>query len=478
VDVPTVADAGSSWRRRRSVAGAGAASACTSDALSWFGLAVVPIVVWLGTAGHLTLALRVVALTSLVGGIAIFLTHGGRRVTAAGIYCVALAVMTGSGCLYWATRVPAATTREAVLLVAVGIYTATAITYFLFWQRSLRGQPAAASFPAIPAPLARGASVTGVAIFVLGAASEIAFGTLGSATAEIGLVIFASALVLSGSIRVLGSPLRTVILACALVTFYLVVFSGYGRLRLAALCLVILVMAQYRIRTRVKSVAVVAIVPVLLFFGAIGESRFEAKAVDPTAEATASGLGSLVNPLSTFAQFVDRDLGLGYGSTFLAQLVALVPRALWQDKPVQFGAVVVSELRPDQVSTNLSMPCLAQCEWYYNFSWVGFLLAIPVLGYMVRRLDITLARRCTSPILEWHQLLVLVLVATLIGSIGDLAWGGTATWLVRNAQRILVLAPLLAWAYVTRRRPRVSKRVRRAAGRARHPPAPSVDLKA
>lgn len=423
-----------------------------ADSVGWFGLSVVPVVIGLGIEGQIGAALRVVATASVVGGVLAFTTHGGRRITAAGLYCLALGVMTGSGAWYWASRLPSATTQEAILTVSTGIYTVTVFTYLVFWRGSMPPRPAPEdSPPPIPPRLARGAAVVGLAIFVLGASSELTVGTLARSTAEIGVIIFSAALALSGSIRVLGSPLRTIVIAGVLLTFYFVVFTGYGRLRLAALCLIILLVAQYRLTTRVKALTLTATVPVLLVFAAIGESRFAAKSSDPTAQASASGLGSLVNPLATFAQFASRDLELGHGSTFLAPVVALVPRDLWSDKPVQFGAVVVREMRPDMVGTNLAMPCLAQCEWYYNFSWLGMALTIPVLGYIVRWLDVRLARANTVPITAWHQLLVLVLLATLIGSVGDLAWGGTATWAVRNAQRVLVLAPLLAWAFLVHR---------------------------
>lgn len=423
----------------------------TSGVLALFGLAIAPACS-LVALDNLSLAMQALAIASLCGGLVIFITHGGKRVTAAGVYSLTSGLMTGCGSWYWASHIPPQTSRESILTAALTVYASTGIMYLIFWRRSLYQLDHAPRRPeAIPPRLAAGTATLGILLFVAGAAAKtsgVALGTMPQSTAEVGVVLFASSLLLSGGVRILRSPFRTLAVMAALVAFYLTVFSGGGRLRLAALVVAIAVISQYRLLTPIKAIAVVALVPTILLFGYIGEARVATLTNDPAAEASASGLGSLVNPLTTYAQLIDQHVTVGNPSTFLAEAVVPVPRELWPHKPVQFGAVVVRELRPAQVDTGLSMPCLAQCEWYYDFSWSGVILMIAVIGWLVRAVDQAAARRSRRRIEGAHSLFVYVFFATLLGSISDLAWGGTSTWESRNVQRMLVLLPFIAWAYL------------------------------
>jgi len=414
-------------------------------------LALVPAVGLVAMNYSLPLALRMLALASLLGGLLVFVTHGHRRVTAAGLYCLTAGLMTGAGAWYWAGQVPPEASREGILLAALSLYASTAVMYVVFWLRGVPDASNAESQPPMPPKMAWGFRVLGLILFLVGAATQplgLALGTLTQAIAEVGVILFAASLLLSGDIRLSKAPIRTLAVGAALVVFYLVLFGGYGRLRLAALVITVGVIAQFRLRTRIKALALVAFVPMLIFFGSIGQERYAAQIGDPTAEAAASGLGSLVNPLATYGQLSEHQVDHGYGSTFLAEFTVLVPRSMWPDKPVQFGAVIVEELRPDRVLTGLSMPCLSACEWYYNFSWVGIFLMIPVIGFGIRILDRWMLRRGSG---RWDQpsdVLIFVVLAILVGSIADLAWGGTATWVVRNSQRLLALLPFVFWCYL------------------------------
>lgn len=432
----------------------------TSTALTWIGGAVLPAVALIASNGGNTLALRVLAVASVGGAFAIFLTHGGRRVTAAGIYCLTAGLMAGCGAWYWAQNVPPQTTQASILAAASSIYASTMLMYVIFWRRTVvistldRSQ----CLPPISPKMAQNLRLLGILFFVIGAVAQragAALGTLAQSTAEVGVIFFAASLLLSGGIRVLHSPIRTFAVGASLLAYYFVVFSGGGRLRLGGLALTIVIIAQYRFRTRIKTLALAALLPALLIFASIGQTRFAAARIDSTAQAPVSGLSSLVNPLATYGQLINEHITDGKGATLLAESVTLIPRAVWPTKPVQFGRVLALRLHPELSSTNLSTPCMPQGEWYYNFSWLGLLFMIPVIGWLLRWLDPRFARWSQTALLHREQLFAFLLLAILIGSLADLAWGGTSTWLSRNLQRVLVLLPILVWSYI---RPRQQAR--------------------
>jgi hypothetical protein len=417
-----------------------------------FALAGVPFVGVVATSTGLDPALAVLAVLSVVGGLAVFLIHGGRRLTAAGIYSLMAGLMTGGGCWYWSNQPLVSTERSSILLAGLTVYTSTALMYTLFWHKSLpRDIPEAYQPSPIDIVWARNVAGVGLALFVSGVLAKVAgvtVGTLAQSTAEVGAIVFAASLLLSGGVRAMQSPVRMIAICLVLLSFYLVIFSGGGRLRLVTVVIAIAVTAQYRLKTPIKLLTVLALVPALFLFGSIGKSRVAAEAVNPNYQAPASGLGSLVNPIATYAQLISQHITGGHGSTFIAEAVVLVPRSMWPGKPVQFGQVVVQRLHPELIGhSNISIPALDAGEWFYNFSWLGLLLMILASGGLIRRIDRWIQRRrrmIGSP----GEVYLFVFFAILVGSISDLTWGGLSTWEVRNAQRFLVLLPVLAWCYL------------------------------
>lgn len=422
----------------------------TPVVLSLLGLAAAPMTALIASNGYVTLAMLILSVVAIVGGLVIFLAHGGRFITAAGIYCLTAGLMCGSGAWYWAGHFSALHNERSVFVAALSIYASTGLMYLLWWRNSLDARSCAYVERRPLAPdLARNCALLGAGLFVVGAAAQsrgLSLGTLAASTAEVGVVLFAASLLLSGGVRLLRSPIRTLSVAASLMLFFLVVFHGAGRLRVATVVIAIAVLAQCRLRILIKAIAVVAVVPTLLLFASIGQSRLIAQTGKPSLLAPASGLGSLVNPLGTYAQLTQEHVTGGNGSTFLAEALTPVPRAIWPNKPVQFGKVVVQHLRPEQADTN-SMPALAQGEWYYNFAWLGIVLMVPILGWIILWLDRSVARRRDTPT-TLADLCRLVLFSILVGSVADLAWGGLATWEVRNIQRFLVLLPFVLWGTV------------------------------
>lgn len=410
------------------------------------GLLMLPLTWFLATNGHLISAMRLLGAAAVATGVTSFVHHGGRRITAAGTYCLAAGLMAGCGVWYWAGTTPQGATQFSVFLGALSIYGTTALMYLLFWARGADDQPDARPGDLMLSPArARSLGVLGLTLFALGVVSQhVSLGTLPTAFADVGVVAFAASLLLGGRQSNLWSPMRLALVGSAMLAYYLVVFTGGGRLRLVAIAIAIAVVAQARSPIRLKPVALVLLIPVIVLLAAIGRERLAVQ--HPNAQASAGGLGSLVNPIATYGELINERLRGGHGSSFVAEAVAVVPRAVWPSKPQQIGRTLALRLDPNAAAASkLSVAVMPQGEAYYNFGWSGLLLVVPVLGWLLAWLDRRLLRRSTRGYQRTSGLFGLIGLAVLVGSLTDLAWGGTATWTVRDAQRLLVLLPLLIW---------------------------------
>jgi O-antigen/teichoic acid export membrane protein len=444
-----------------------------SGPLSWFALASAPLLWLFEQSGHLLAADRILAVELIATGCAIFLTHGGWRITAAGVYSLAAGVMAGASLWYWSTTTPLNATPGTVFVCALSVFTSSMLMYALFWRGTSAAVAATSDLhEAISPGCARMLGVVGAVLFVIGSALRHlhGFGTLPSASADVGVVLFSSAVVLSDRGGFLRTPLRLVVLSGVLLAYYLEAFSGYGRLRLVTLAAAVAMVAQYRRHLRIKALAIAALIPTLLVFGAIGQARSEVRAASTSYHAPVGGLTSLVNPLEHFGQLVDTHQTSGHGATFLAELVTPVPRSLWPHKPVQLGRrlAFLTEAKTAAAS-NLSVVTLIQGEWYFNFGWPGLLLMSLVVGFVIRWLDVRLIAASKSDSPERQRILGYVTWAVIIGSGTDLAWGGTATWVNRDLQRLFLLVPIIAWSLLTAAQRRSAYVARRPVARPLRP---------
>ena len=301
-------------------------------------------------------ALRVLAIASIVLGLAVFYLHGGIKVTAAGLFCGTAGLMNGSGGWYWSSHVPPYATAHAVLLACITVFTTTTLLYALFWHRSVPSETTQTNRgpnrPTIDASVTNALTVIGLVLFVFGALLHRvhqAFGTLDIAAADVGVIVLGGAVMLGGGGLLRRSPFRAVMVGVVLLAYYLLVFSGGGRLRLITIAAGLAIVAQYRLRTPLKKLALLLIIPGVLLFGAIGQQRVAQRNLDSTYQASASGLGSLVNPLETYGELISGHLNQSHGSTLVAEAVVLVPRKVWPGKPQQFSREVALTLRPTAV---------------------------------------------------------------------------------------------------------------------------------
>lgn len=142
-----------------------------------------------------------------------------------------------------------------------------------------------------------------------------------------------------------------------------------------------------------------------------------------------------------------------YGETFLDALLALVPRALWPDKPVRAGSPgLVSRFTGLQFAEGTSVGIGHVMEFYVNFGtpgvWVGFL----ALGTLVTVIDTAARRRLEEGNWQGFVLWFLVGISFLQvgGSLVELAGSAGASvvaamlvnrYLLRGSQRRLERSP-------------------------------------
>jgi hypothetical protein len=89
--------------------------------------------------------------------------------------------------------------------------------------------------------------------------------------------------------------------------------------------------------------------------------------------------------------------GYAHGETFWEALLALIPRAIWPDKPIQAGSGnVVSQYTGIQYSAGTSVGVGHVMECYINFGTMGVIVGFLILGAIVTVLDLQASERLGS----------------------------------------------------------------------------------
>lgn len=385
-----------------------------------------------------------VASLATVYGLLVFWRHGGRQVTAAGLYSLASAVFVGLAGLYWWAEQGSAVPRGLYLATAIG-YFANLAMHRLFWHdpRPPQQPPPAALEPVRWAILAGGLVAGGALAMHLGGLSvgsillsELIFG---------GMVVVMVAVLVHPATRVgrgVG-PLRLALVGLVVALYATTVFTGYGRLLLVSLGLAAAVPACVRLPGHtVKAMLLAAIGPALVVLTHAREQFGLA-----TYGAELDGSGSVTLPLADFGRLIALHqhglLDLGHGSTLLVSAIFFVPRAIWPDKPLGFGAELTRILDPQLVAIDQSLAAHLGGEWLYDFGYLGIPAMILVMGWAIGRLDRFAAARMHRPLTDRRAVLVLAAVVILLAGIPDLEWAGTYTYWSRTASRLVVPLALL-----------------------------------
>lgn len=139
----------------------------------------------------------------------------------------------------------------------------------------------------------------------------------------------------------------------------------------------------------------------------------------------------------------DGEVDYLYGRSVWEGLLALVPRAMWPDKPVFGGSpAIVSEMTGLVLSEETSFGVGNVMEFYINFGIAGLIVGFVLLGWLLGWLDRMAATVERSGELEKMFVYFLPTVALIQpnGSMVEMAGGAGAAWVVAHGWK---------WAWTT-----------------------------
>lgn len=426
-------------------------------------LAFVGAILWLGLGMAFTFLdndssrrLYVLSSMTVIFSAWVFLRHGGPYITAAGVWSVCSGLFVGFAGLYWYMENHVTQSMADAVGYAFLVHAAM---YYLLW----RGKGLVP--PDRTGPTSKEATVgffpVGLALLAVGTAlsiAEVAEVVAGPA-AFLGIILVAISLFGREGRRIKFIPvLFTSILAFVYARY---VFSGYGRIVLAALAFALAMIIAIRFRSYAVKIATLVVIPPALMVLVNQREQFGLEQFGTEL----NGIGSVVEPLRDFSRLLGNPSAYepGMGSTFWAALVTHVPSAVWEGKPPGFGLELVWIFNPSVASIGGSMAALAHGEWIFNFGPFGLVLMLVPLGLVIRWLDRGLLSRIRSGLSSRSDVVVLAAGVIVASGMTDLFWGGTHTFMSRAGTRLLLLAFLyLLWVWGASRKPSIS-----AQGRAR-----------
>lgn len=226
---------------------------------------------------------------------------------------------------------------------------------------------------------------------MLGLRAAIRQGNLQSASLWFGaLMVYPVLMLLLGGFLSYGSA--AVIIVCSALT---VSVRSYGRMILGLVGVVFLGLSlfvsyfQHRdaIRNEVWGGA-----PIEDRVGSVRDMVADFKWFDPTDEVQASALDQRLNQnnfVGLAAQRLEQhQVDYLYGRSISEALLALVPRAIWPEKPVFAGSPkIVSEMTGLQLSPTTSFGVGNVMEFQINFGLIGVIFGFLGLGWLIGTLD-------------------------------------------------------------------------------------------
>lgn len=373
-----------------------------------------------------------------------FWSNGRRRITAANIYLFSTGLFVFFPAIYLVGNDPISFGQAAIVPAVSVAYFVQIVLYHFFWETQDEGAVVAAQ-PDADSRVNSWGVWTGLAMVVAGVALRLPGAPdspLLNATVFSGVALLSVA-----SLRRTGrvGPGWYLLIVLALLAYAEYAFTGFGRLQLGALAFCVAIAAAHRWPGRSVKVAVLAAtVPTLMYFAA-SRVAFTA-ALNPAQPASVNGLESVVSPLVRFAQLIEvaqaEELQYTYFNSIFATATFWVPRGLWADKPIGFGAELAHFFRPELDGTGHSELALFYGEWLFAFGLASLVMMVPAIGLLVRWMDRILQKAGEMAIYDRVDLLKVVAIIIACASLADLVWGGTFTFGVRVGTRLGVLFAL------------------------------------
>lgn len=387
-----------------------------------------------------------------VFGCAVFYREGGRLITPSGVYFLSTAVFVGLAALMVAWRHPISVDARLVDVMAA-VHAVNLATWLLLQRFADPAGPASVPESHVnglwPAPVRHTLLVLSVAGLVCALALELAVPAMQAVVRPLAVLA-----IVGLSVCWAANPRRfqmvgpTVILGAALLIYVAVLFSGFGRLGLAALALGCF-MATNMVRPKRwhKIALLAAVFPGLLVGGLVRAEQGGLMEVASRGE----GLASVYIPLTIFRNLSVADTDPNaesfprqWGATALAPAVVLVPRDLWEGKPAGLGTEVAYFFVPQYAVSGHTLPPTAYGEWYVNFGWFGLVPMAVVGAAVLVYLDRLFRRSLTRPDRSTAGALRTVAILVAASGLVNYVWGSSFTFAERSGISI-VLALALAW---------------------------------
>ncbi|MGH3870148.1 MAG: O-antigen polymerase [Pseudonocardiaceae bacterium] len=406
----------------------------------WVSLGLV-VLALRGAGMGAAVALTVLGTLQLVFGGWVFWTHGGRQITAAGVYSISASIFVGFAAIYY-SALYGSDVPHLLYPATVLCYFSHVVLYLLFWRTSYPGERARGH---ATERVIAWTGKTGLVLLVTALAAHLAGIEIVfvDATAFVSLVFLVCAAFHHPG-GPAGRPWYLFAAVTGFVVYTTVFFSGYGRLKLATLGIAFAAAAcRYLPHRSAKLLTLAAIPGALLVFGAMRVAFFQ-QLYPGTADTEDHGIGSVILPLLTFGQVIEGINGgtidYGHGSTFVATFFLYVPRIWWEGKPIGFGSVLTDLLlKKGTYTEGTSLSALSLGEWYYDFGILGIPLMVVVFGLAIRWLDRVLHRVVERPLSTRNDAIARIAALVAASGMSDLMWVGTFTFNERGGARLVVI---------------------------------------
>lgn len=217
----------------------------------------------------------------------------------------------------------------------------------------------------------------------------------------------------------------------------------FGTVALAVLA----TLGAYATLRRFRAVAIGAVVGMVLLFPVLDTFR---RSLDARVEFESPLVSLTTGDFDAFAQIVNTVEYLSvhqmaWGRQILGVFLFWVPRSVWPDKPIDTGTML-GEFK-GYGFTNLSAPMWS--ELMINFGWVGLVVGMIVIGFLLRRLDLrseaALRLSKIPPVLGCiiPFYLLIILRGSLLQAMANLAVILVCSWFItpKTRQQPLELPP-------------------------------------
>lgn len=217
------------------------------------------------------------------------------------------------------------------------------------------------------------------------------------------------------------------------------VMGNFGRIRIVTLGYILLIISSIFLRIKHIKVLPLIAAPFFLVWAATIRGAEDIHGIIYNADGITSILSpytSLVKALSDF-RYVSEKFMLG--TSYLNNIIMLIPRRLWANKPKGLGAIYTEWFSPHLVSVGHSWSPSYLGESYVNWYYFGFFIISILLGLIMRFVDLKFIEsicKSSSKQLIITKFMILVMI---ISGMFDYVWGSSNTFFQRAGIRIFFL---------------------------------------